>query len=85
MGGNNNSNNELPETPELPGILPASNAQGMANDLLAHAVPAIIDTSTASDTTNLYTPQKDASMRNRIGAWYHNNDSYTSLCNNLEM
>jgi hypothetical protein len=86
MESNNNSNTSNPEPPEPLVIAPTNIAQVTDNDLLAHAVPAIIDTSTASVATNPKSIQNDESMsmRNKIGAWYHSNDSYTGLCNNLE-
>jgi hypothetical protein len=84
MESNNSSNTGNPEVVEQPNIVPASNARGMSDNLLAHAIPAIIDTSTTFVTTNPNPLENNASMRNRIGAWYHSNDSYTGLCSNLE-
>jgi hypothetical protein len=80
----NSPNNGNPETTDQSSILPTSNAQGMGNDSLAHAVPAIIDTSTAAANTNLNSFQNVNFVSQKIGPWYHSNDNYTSLCSNLE-
>jgi hypothetical protein len=77
-------NNGNPETTDQSSNLPTGIAQGMGNDSLAHAVPAIIDTSTAAANTNLNSFQNVNFVSQKIGAWYHSNDSYTGLCSNLE-